>query len=164
MLSFLWKSSVVKYFLMSLFHRLANVAHGEVECPFRCSMVLPVPMTRLHPRTENIRRVAIQAMLDTVGEGSLPQVFVQPGNIVKHHVVAPPLKRTAHVEDQPIRGRDALELENMSPLLPRITRALVLSTSASNVNGSTVNKSNTSLQRRSPPANGVRIHRRSLSH
>ena len=103
-------------------------------------------------------------MLYTVDEESLPQVVVQPGHIVEHHVVAPPLMRTVHVEDQPIRGRDALELENMSPLVPRIARALELSTSASNVNISTVNKANTSFQRRSPPANGVRIHRRSLSH
>jgi len=38
------------------------------------------------------------------------------------------------------------------------------STWANIVNGSTVNKANARLQRRSPPANGVRIHRRSLSH
>jgi len=40
-------------------HRLADAAHGEVECPFRRSTVRPVPMTRLHLSTENISRVAI---------------------------------------------------------------------------------------------------------
>jgi len=104
--------------LLAPLHRLADTAHGEVECPFRRNTVRPVPVTRLHPSTENIRRVAIQAMLYTVDKESLPQVVVQPGLIVQHHVVAPPLMRTVQVEDQPIRGFDALKLKHMSPLVP----------------------------------------------
>jgi len=55
-------------------------------------------------------------------------------------------------------------LWRISPLVLRIARALELSTRASNANGSTVNNANTGLQRSSPPAKGVRVHRRSLSH
>jgi len=102
-------------------------------------------------------------MLNTVDEESLPQVVVQPGLIVQHHVVTPPLMRIVLVEDQPIRGCNALELKDMSPLVPRVARALEPSTLASDVNGSTVNKANTGLQRRFLPTNGVRVHRRSLS-
>jgi len=67
-------------------------------------------------------------MLDTVDEESLPRVVVQPGLIVQHDVVAPPIMGTLHVEDQPIMDCDALERKDMSPLTPRIACALELST------------------------------------
>jgi len=104
----------------------------------------------------------MQAMLYTVDEESLPQVVVQPELIVQHHVVAPPLVRTIHAEDQPITGCVALKLTDMSPLVPRIARALEPSTWASNMNGSTVNKFNTGLQRCSLPMNSV--HGRVVQH
>jgi len=103
-------------------------------------------------------------MLYTVDEESLPQVVFPSGIMVQLYVVAPPLMRIVHVEEQPIRGCDALEFSDISSLVPRIAGALEPSTWASNVDGNTVNKANTGLEPRSPPANCIRGDSGSLSH